>query len=61
MRVHIDLDDALVAEVDEIAGHRQRSAFVRAAIEQRRRWRLIEEAAGSIADTGHAWAADPAA
>jgi len=65
MRVHIDLDDALVAEVDEIAGHRQRSAFVReavrAAIEQRRRWRLIEEAAGSIADTGHAWDADPAA
>ncbi len=65
MRMHIDLDDALVAQVDEIAGPRQRSAFVReavrAAVEQRKRWRLIEGAAGAIADTGHAWDADPAA
>ena len=65
MRMHIDLDDALMAEVDEIAGHRQRSAFVReavrAAVDQRKRWRLIEGAAGSIADTGHDWDADPAA
>ena len=65
MRMHIDLDDTLIAEVDEIAGPRQRSAFVRdavrAAVDQRKRCRLIEGAAGSIADTGHDWDADPAA
>jgi len=28
MRLHIELEAALIAEIDEIAGHRQRSAFV---------------------------------
>ena len=64
MRMHIELDDALIAEVDELAGYRQRSAFVReavqAAVEQHKRWRLISQAAGSIPDTGHDWDLDPA-
>ena len=64
MRMHIELEDALIAEVDEIAGHRRRSAFVRgavrAAVDQHKRWRLIGQAAGAIPDTGHDWDDDPA-
>ena len=63
--MHIELDDALVARVDEIAGHRGRSAFVRTAIEravlQEMRWSHIEQAAGTISDGDHDWDADPAA
>lgn len=62
--MHIDLDDALIAAVDGIAGHRRRSAFVReavrAAVEQHKRWQLIGQAAGSIPDAGHDWDVDPA-
>ena len=65
MRMHIELDDRLVQELDELAGPRGRSAFVRAAIEsaieRERRWRSLEAAFGSIADSGHDWDADPAA
>ncbi|HEY0237373.1 MAG TPA: type II toxin-antitoxin system VapB family antitoxin [Friedmanniella sp.] len=64
MRMHIELDDQLVAEVDDLAGPRGRSGFVRLAIEravqQERRWRDLDAAAGATADTGHAWDADPA-
>jgi Arc/MetJ family transcription regulator len=65
MRMHIELDDALVAQVDLISGPRGRTAFVRqavaAAVEQERRWRSLESAAGSIPDSGHDWDEDPAA
>lgn len=65
MRMHIELDDDLVAQVDALSGPRGRSAFVRAAIERaverERRWSLIESAAGTIADDGHDWDDDPAA
>lgn len=65
MRMHIELDDRLVAEVDDLAGPRGRSAFVRTAIvravEQERRWRDIEAAAGSVPDHGHEWDDDPGA
>jgi predicted transcriptional regulator len=65
MRMYIELDDALVAKVDELAGPRGRSAFVRLAIEQAVeqavRWASIDEAAGAISDEGHDWDADPAA
>jgi len=65
MRMHIELDDRLVAAVDEIAGRRRRSAFVREAIrtavDQHRRWSLVRESAGAIPDRGHEWDADPAA
>ena len=65
MRMHIELDDRLVAQVDEIAGPRGRSAFVRRAVEraldQERRWADIEAAAGVIEARGHEWDDDPAA
>jgi Arc/MetJ family transcription regulator len=65
MRMHIGFDDALVAKVDELAGPRGRSAFVRLAIEraveQAVRWASLDEAAGAISDEGHDWDADPAA
>lgn len=65
MRMHIELDDRLVAEVDDLSGPRGRSGFVRSAIEQAvrqaRRWQDVEAAAGAIEDSGHGWDDDPAA
>lgn len=65
MRMHIELDDDLVARVDALSGPRGRSAFVRAAIEravaQELRWSAIESSAGAIPDGGHEWDDDPAA
>lgn len=62
--MHIELADALVSRVDELAGPRGRSAFVRAAVEravrQELRWADIEAAAGAIEGEGHEWDADPA-
>jgi metal-responsive CopG/Arc/MetJ family transcriptional regulator len=62
--MHIELDDALIRELDAVTGPRGRSAFVRRAIEraidQERRWRALDEAAGSLAETGHDWDADTA-
>jgi Arc/MetJ family transcription regulator len=64
MRMHIEIDDALIAKVDELAGSRGRSAFVRSAIElavrQANRWSDLDAAAGSIPDQGHEWDTDPA-
>jgi hypothetical protein len=65
MRVHILLPDDVVRELDNRVGHRRRSAFIASAVERalddERRWELIESAIGSIADEGHDWDADPAA
>lgn len=65
MRVHITLDDDLVAELDRRLGKRERSAFIAAAVKRAldddTRWELIESAIGSIPDEGHEWDADPAA
>jgi predicted transcriptional regulator len=65
MRMHIEVGDELVARIDELAGPRGRSAFVRSAIEraveQESRWALIEAAAGTVAGAGHEWDEDPAA
>lgn len=65
MRVHISLDDDLVADLDRRAGPRNRSAFIaeliRRALDDEQRWDEIESALGSIADGGHAWDTDPAA
>ena len=64
MRLHITLDDDLVAELDRRAGPRQRSAFIAQLIRRRlddeRRWDDIEAALGGISDTGHDWDEDPA-
>ena len=65
MRLHISLEDELVAELDRRVGPRRRSSFiaaaVRRAVEDERRWDLIESALGSIEDEGHEWDEDPAA
>lgn len=63
MRLHISLDDELVDELDRRVGPRRRSSFIARAVEQaledERRWELIESALGSIEDTGHEWDNDP--
>ncbi|MBA2752581.1 MAG: hypothetical protein H0U41_10205 [Actinobacteria bacterium] len=63
MRIHIDMDDHLVADVDAVAGQRGRSQFVReavvAALDQRKRAALIRSARGSVIEHGHDWDADP--
>lgn len=65
VRVHISLDDDLVAELDRRVGLRRRSAFISAAVkralEDEQRWELIESAFGSIEDGGHEWDDDTAA
>ena len=64
MRVHILLDDDLVRELDRRVGARRRSAYIARAVERAleddRRWELMESSIGSIADQGHEWDADPA-
>ncbi len=64
MRLHITLGEELVRELDRRVGARRRSAFiaeaVRQALEEERRWELIESALGSIDDRGHEWDDDPA-
>jgi metal-responsive CopG/Arc/MetJ family transcriptional regulator len=65
MRLHIHLEDGLVAEIDRRVGPRRRSAFItdaiRRALDDEQRWELIESAMGSISSTGHDWDEDPAA
>lgn len=65
MRIHLTIDDALLAELDQRAGARRRSAFVteliRRGLEDERRWSDIEAALGSLPDVGHEWDDDPAA
>ena len=65
MRMHIEIDDALVAEIDALAGLRRRSAFVReavlAAVDRKRRASRLRRAAGVLRDSKHDWDADPAA
>ena len=65
MRLHIALDEDLVAEIDRRAGPRRRSAFIAALVQRgladERRWGDIETALGRLPDTGHEWDDDPAA
>lgn len=64
MRLHIEMDDGLVDEIDKIAGPRGRSRFIRdateAALQQRRQRDLIRSARGSIKPEGHDWERDAA-
>ncbi len=63
MRVHIQLDDELVAELDRRAGRRRRSAFIaqliKRALEDEKRWDDIEATLGALPDSGHEWDDDP--
>lgn len=51
MRLHIEIEEELVDEIDRVAGSRRRSQFVReamaSALDQRRRWELIRAARGA--------------
>lgn len=64
MRLHIVLDDDVVAELDSRVGTRQRSRFIveaiRRALDDEHRWAEIEAGLASISDTGHEWDEDPA-
>jgi len=64
MRLHIALQDDLVAALDRRVGPRRRSAFiaelVRRGLEDEDRWDEIESALSGIPDTGHEWDEDPA-
>jgi metal-responsive CopG/Arc/MetJ family transcriptional regulator len=65
MRLHISLDDEIVRALDRRVGQRQRSTFIAAAVQRalddERRWEDIEGAIGALAESEHAWDADPAA
>ena len=65
MRLHIALEDELVAELDRRVGARRRSAFIaeliRRGLEDERRWDDIEASLGQLSDRGHEWDEDPAA
>jgi Ribbon-helix-helix protein, copG family len=54
MRMHINLDDRLVEQIDELAGPRGRSKLIREAIENevkgRRRRAALEKLVGSLPD-----------
>ncbi|MGI8727470.1 MAG: hypothetical protein ACR2K6_07305 [Solirubrobacterales bacterium] len=64
MRLHITLEDDLVADLDQRVGSRGRSAFiaesVRSALEDLHRWELIESAIGGASEGGHDWDPGPA-
>ena len=63
MRLHITLDNELVAELDGRVGSRRRSAYIaeliRRALDDERRWDDIEAALGAIPNEGHEWDDDP--
>ena len=65
MRLHISLDQRLVAQLDRRVGRRKRSAFiaetVRRALEDERRWDDILASLGKIDESGHDWDKNPAA
>ena len=65
MRVHVNLDDALVRELDLRAGARGRSAYIAATLERalddERRWEAIAASVGKVSGDGHDWDDDPAA
>jgi hypothetical protein len=65
MRLHISLEDDLVAELDRRVGKRRRSAFIarvlRRTLDDESRWDDILSSIGAIEDKGHDWDRDPAA
>lgn len=65
MRLHITLGTELVKQLDRRVGRRRRSGFIAQAVahalDDERRWELIESSIGAIADGDHDWDRDPAA
>lgn len=65
MRIHITLEDELVAELDELVGPGKRSAFITAsvkkALDDAKRWDKILESLGSLPRDGGEWGDDPEA
>lgn len=64
MRLHISLEDDLVAQLDRRIGRRRRSAFIaatlRRALDDETRWDDIETGIAALAGHEHEWDADPA-
>ncbi|HKG04308.1 MAG TPA: hypothetical protein VKB03_14110 [Conexibacter sp.] len=64
MRLHISLEDDLVAQLDRRIGRRRRSAFIsetlRRALDDETRWDDIETGIATLAGQEHEWDADPA-
>lgn len=64
MRLHITIDDDVVAELDRRAGQGRRSTmiveFVRRGLEDEQRWDDVESVLGALDDSGHDWDDDPA-
>jgi metal-responsive CopG/Arc/MetJ family transcriptional regulator len=64
MRLHISLEDSLVAQLDRRVGQRQRSAFIsetlRRALDDETRWDDVEQGIAALASHEHEWDADPA-
>lgn len=65
VRLHITLDDELVAGLDRRLGPRRRSAFIARAVERaladEQRWEAILASVGAIDDDEHPWDEDAAA
>ena len=65
MRVHINLDEQLLTEIDRRVGRRKRSGFIaatlRRAVEDERRWDDIIASLGKLGARDHDWDEDPAA
>ncbi len=63
MRLHISLEDELVAELDRRVGKRRRSAFIasliRRTLDDERRWDEIVDSLGALSEEDHEWDADP--
>jgi len=64
MRLHITLDEDLVARLDRRVGSRRRSTHisetVRRALDDEERWQDIEIGLGALAQASHEWDTDPA-
>jgi hypothetical protein len=64
MRLHITLRPELVKELDRRVGRRRRSGFIAQAVahalDDERRWELIETGIGAVPDGDHDWDRDPA-
>jgi metal-responsive CopG/Arc/MetJ family transcriptional regulator len=64
MRLHISLEDGLVAQLDRRVGRRRRSAFIsetlRRALDDEARWDDVENGIAALAERDHEWDADSA-